>query len=151
MKREASGLKLRSGFMIVEETFYRHEELSREARTLPAAVYNLAHTLLSRAENGCLFVPIRSMQFLAVLDAEEFIFVDREAGRAIDLAWREFRPQARQSIDEPVAYQCVYYGREATAHMTRMLGEFPKALRELEQRRVRISSGRVIRIEDRRG
>ncbi len=136
--------------MIVEETFYRSEEIGREARTLPAAVYNLAHTLLSRARNGCLFVPIRRMQFLAVLDAEEFIFVDREAGRYIDLAWREFRPQARQSLDEPVAYQAVYYRREAVSHMTRLLGEFPRALRELEQRQEAVPPGRVIRIEDRR-
>lgn len=136
--------------MIVEETFYRSEEIGREARTLLAAVYNLAHTLLSRARNGCLFVPIRRMQFLAVLDVEEFIFVDREAGRYIDLAWREFRPQARRSLDEPVAYQAVYYGGEAASRMTRLLGEFPRALQELEQRQEAVSSGRVIRIEDRR-
>lgn len=136
--------------MYVEETFYRSEEIGREARTLPAAVYNLAHTLLSCARNGCLFVPFRRMQFLAVLDAEEFIFVDREAGRAIDLAWREFRPQARQSLDEPVAYQAVYYGGEAAGRMARLLGEFPRALHELEQRQEAVMSGHVVRIEDRR-
>lgn len=136
--------------MIVEETFYRREELSREARMLPAATYNLARTLLGRASHGCLFVPIRNMQFLAVLDVEEFIFVDREAGRYIDLAWREFRPQARQSLDEPVAYQAVYYGSEAAGHMTRLLSEFPRALHELEQRRETVPSGRVIRIEEHR-
>ncbi|MEK6551563.1 MAG: hypothetical protein AAB329_05485 [Pseudomonadota bacterium] len=136
--------------MYVEETFYRRDELMREARTLPAATYNLARTLLGRAPHGCLFVPIRSMQWLAVLDAEEIVFVDREAGRFIDIAWREFRPQARQSLDEPVAYLAVYYSREDAARMVRLQGEFPKALRELEHRQVTPPPGRVLRIEDHR-
>lgn len=136
--------------MIVEETFYRREELSREARTLPAAVYNLAHTLLARAPHGCLFVPIRRMQWLAVLDAEEIVFVDREAGRFINIAWREFRPQARQSLDDPVAYQAVYYRPDGAAHMLRLQGEFPRALRELEHRQATPTPGRVLRIEDHR-
>lgn len=52
--------------MIVEETFYRRAEVSRETRTLPADVYNRAHALLTRDAGGSLFVPIRSMQLLAV-------------------------------------------------------------------------------------
>ena len=95
--------------MIVEETFYRPPELSREPRTLPADTYNLAHVLLKRAATGCLFVPLRGMQFLAVLDAEEFIFVDREGRRMIELAWQNFAPQARRALDEPVSYEAVYY------------------------------------------
>ena len=76
--------------------------------------------------------------------------ITREAGRVIDLAWRDFRPQARQFLDEPVAYQAVYYRSEAVSYMTRLPGEFPRALRELEQRQEAVSPGRVIRIEDRR-
>jgi hypothetical protein len=135
----------------VEETFYRREEIGREARTLPAATYNLARTLLARARNGCLFVPIRSMQILAVLDAEEIIFVDREAGRFIDLAWREFRPQQRRSLEEPVPYQAVFYGAESAGRMTRLQGEFPRAMRELERRQAVPPAGHIVRIEDYRG
>ena len=57
--------------MIVEETFYRPPETGREARTLPGPVYNLAHGLLAQSGTGCVFVPIRSMQYMAVLDAGE--------------------------------------------------------------------------------
>src|SRR4030067_2643842 len=95
--------------MIVEETFYRPAELSREARTLPAEIYNLAHVLLKRTAGGCLFVPLRGMQFLAVLDDKEFIFVDREGRRMIELAWMHFAPQVRQSIDETGFYDAVFY------------------------------------------
>ena len=97
--------------MIVEESFYRPPELSREPRTLPAETYNLAHLLLKRAATGCLFVPLRGMQFLAVLDNEEFIFVDREGRRMIELAWQHFAPQTRHALDEPVSYEAVYTRR----------------------------------------
>lgn len=130
--------------MIVEETFYRPPELSREARTLPAETYNLAHVLLKRAAAGCLFVPLRRMQFLAVLDAEEFIFVDREGRRMIGLAWQRFAPQARQALDQPVAYEAVYYMPEGAELMRRIQGEFYKALRELEQKSPQGGRARVI-------
>lgn len=130
--------------MIVEETFYRPAELSREPRTLPAETYNLAHLLLKRATSGCLFVPIRSMQFLAVVDSEEFIFVDREGKRMIELAWQRFTPQARQSLDQPVSYDAVYYSPASAEIMRRIQGEFHKALREMEKKSVLGSHARVI-------
>jgi hypothetical protein len=130
--------------MIVEETFYRSAEHAREARMLPAEVYNLAYRLLQRAGNGCLFVPIRSMQFLAVLDAEEFIFVDREGGRLIEIAWQRFKPQARRSLEEPVPYEAVYYSPAAAETMRRVQGEFHKALRELARKSPPAGIARVV-------
>jgi hypothetical protein len=133
--------------MITEETFYRRDEIVREAHTLPAATYNLAHTLLSRAQNGCLFVPIRSMQFLAVLDGEEIIFVDREGGRFIEIAWQAFRPQDRAALTDPVSYEVVYYSPQAAALMARLHGEFIKALHLLESRTAIDSLARVIKLD----
>jgi len=130
--------------MIVEETFYRPAELDRETRTLPADLYNLAHVLLARAANGCLFVPIRSMQILAVLDAEEFIFVDREKGRMIDLAWQRFRAGERAALDEPVAYEVVYYAANGRETMRRLQGEFRKALQSLQGREPVRAAARII-------
>ena len=132
--------------MIVEETFYRPSELSREPRTLPAETYNLVRVLLKRAATGCLFVPLRSMQFLAVLDAEEIIFVDREGRRMIELAWQHFAPQARRALDEPVAYEAVYYSPAGAEVMRRAQGEFHKALREAEQKSGLTGPARVIKL-----
>ena len=130
--------------MIVEETFYRRAEISREARTLPADVYNRAHVLLARSAGGSLFVPIRSMQVLAVLDREEFIFVEREGGRMIDIAWQRFRPQERATLDAPVAYEAVYYAADGVEIMRWLQGEFFKALKELRDRAPRPASARVL-------
>src|SRR5512139_378251 len=117
----------------MEERFYREQEIARRADFLPAATYNLAHTLLARAGN-CLFVPIRSLQYMAVLDAEEFIFVDSQNKAWIELAWQHFRPQARASLDERVPFEVVHYLPQAAETMKRLPGEFHKALLLLAER-----------------
>jgi len=117
----------------MEEHFYREQEIARSPEFLPAATYNLAHTLLARAGN-CLFVPIRSMQYMAVLDAEEFIFVDSQNKAWVELAWQHFRPQARESLDERVPFEVVHYLPQAAETMKRLPNEFHKALLLLAER-----------------
>ncbi len=112
----------------MEISCYRDQELASEPRLLPAASYNLAHTLLSRSPDGCLFVPIRPIQYLAIIDAEEFVFLDGERKCWIDIAWQNFRPQVRDSLEEPVPYRSVYYRPDATQLMVRLQTELPRAL-----------------------
>lgn len=117
----------------MEERFYREQEIARLPAFLPAATYNLAHTLLARAEK-CLFVPIRSLQYMAVLDAEEFIFVDSQNKAWVELAWQHFHPQARASLDERVPFEVVHYLPQAADTMKRLPGEFHQALLLLAER-----------------
>ena len=117
----------------MEERFYREQEIARLPDFLPAATYNLAHTLLARA-GGCLFVPIRSLQYMAVLDVEEFIFVDSQNKAWVELAWQRFRPQARDSLSERVPFEVVHYLPQAAETMKRLPGEFHRALQLLADR-----------------
>jgi hypothetical protein len=117
----------------MEERFYREQEIVRVPDFLPAATYNLAHTLLARA-GTCLFVPVRSMQYMAVLDDEEFIFVDSQNRAWVELAWQHFRPQSRSALDEPVPFEIVHYLPAAGETMKRLPGEFYRALRTLAER-----------------
>lgn len=135
--------------MIIEETFYRPTEISRERRTLPAEVYNLSRVLLKRASHGCLFVPLRNLQVLAVLDDAEIIFVDREGRRNIDLAWQSFAPQDRASLEEAVSYEVVYYTQAAAEIMRRVQMEFHQALRDLEQKEVNVGPARIVKLDGR--
>lgn len=118
-----------------EEVFYRPQEVRRETRHLPAASYSLIYRLFRRTATGCLFVPIRSMQYLAVVDSEEIIFTDGAGDRSIELAWQNFQPQARSSLTEPVAYDSVYYTEGAARTMLRLQGELYRALADLERKR----------------
>lgn len=117
----------------MEERFYREQEIARLPDFLPASIYNLAHTLLTRSGN-CLFVPIRSMQYMAVLDTDEFIFVDSQNKAWVELAWQHFRPQARTALDERVPFEQVHYLPQAADTMKRLPGEFHQALLLLAQR-----------------
>lgn len=117
----------------MEESFYREQEIARLPGFLPAATYNLARTLLSHS-GTCLFVPIRNLQYMAVLDAEEFIFVDSQNKAWVEFAWQRFQPQARVSLEERVPFEVVHYSPQAAQTMQRILGEFHKALQLLAER-----------------
>lgn len=129
----------------MEITCYREDEVSREPRHLPASTYNLAITLLGRCKDPYLFVPIRSMQYLAILDLEEFVFIDGERKCWIDIAWHHFKPQMRTALDQSVAYEAIYYRAEQAAIMTRLQREFPLALKVLEDKEKLQNPGKLIK------
>ncbi|MDA8093885.1 MAG: hypothetical protein M0T84_08240 [Betaproteobacteria bacterium] len=122
----------------------RGEPLAEEARELPAASYNLAHVLLARSR-GVAFVPIRSMQFLAIIDPEEIVFVDHLRKDLAVIAWQRFRPQARGALDDPVPYRAVYYREDGPALMRRLQAELPKALAALAAKAHEAAPARVLR------
>jgi hypothetical protein len=122
------------GGLLLEITCYRDTEVSTEHRQFSAMVYNLAWTQLARSAAGTLFIPIRSMQYLAILDKEELVFLDGERKCWIDIAWRNFKPQSRLTLDDPVDYDAVYYRPDAVAIMSRLQAELPRALQELTKK-----------------
>ena len=134
----------------MEITCYRDQELLREIRHLPAATYNLAHTLLARSQSGVVFVPIRSMQVMAILDNEEFVFIDSERKSLIDIAWQHFHPQGRISLDDPVAYEAVYYFPHSQSLMSRLQSEFHKALSAIAAKEKIAAPAKVLKFEIKR-
>jgi hypothetical protein len=131
----------------LEITCHRDAELQREPHFLPATVYNTAHLLLEHSKEGVVFVPIRNMQYLAVMDFEEIIFLDSENKSWVAIAWQNFRPQQRNSLAEPVFYEAVYYIPEAKAAMQRLLVEFPPALKALATKATPSGAARLIKLE----
>jgi hypothetical protein len=129
----------------MEITCYRSNETSRETLSLPASTYNLAITLLVRSANEHLFVPIRSMQYLAIVDIKEFVFIDGERKCWIDIAWQDFQSQARTSLDQPVVYEAVYYRDNQAEIMSRLHREFPVALRMLADKETLNNPAQVIK------
>lgn len=118
-----------------KESFERERPLQRLDSALPAATYNLTRILLAASAGGCVFVPIRSMQYLAVIDPEEIIFIDSQHKRWVEVAWQRFQPRARAALDEPVAYQAVFYTPDGAAIQRRLQADFHAALALLEKRR----------------
>lgn len=115
--------------MSEKESFYRGDELGSETRSLPAETYNTMRLLLDYSESNCVFVPVRSMQYMAVIDKEEVIFVDGlKAKKVIELTWRSFKPQERENLIDPVSYSFTHYDEIAIETMKRLQWEFDKAL-----------------------
>ena len=128
-------------------TCYRDIELHRDSRLLAAAVYNTAHVLLEHSQEGVVFVPIRSMQYLAVIDREEIIFLDAEHKNLVDIAWQNFHPQQRSALTEPVPYEVVFYNENGKETMQRLLVEFPPALNVLSAKDIPLSAARIIKLD----
>jgi hypothetical protein len=115
----------------MEITCYRDPEIYRETRHLPADTYNLAITLLKRCQSPHLFVPIRAMQYMAIVDRNEFVFIDGERKCWIDIAWCNFQRQDRDALNQPVTYDAVYYRENMAEIMIRLQRELPFALQAL--------------------
>ncbi|MCP5416062.1 MAG: hypothetical protein H6965_03105 [Chromatiaceae bacterium] len=124
-------------------SFKRGPEISRETRALPADHYRLIRLLFHRNKRDSLFVPIRSMQYLGIIDREEVVFVDGLGIRVIELAWRDFKPGERDDLQVPVSYTCIHYRSGRREILPRLQSEFFKALKLLEQRQPSTGGGSV--------
>jgi hypothetical protein len=131
------------------ETFFRPPELARQSASLPAPLYNRARLLLGRGAGHSLFVPIRTMQYIGVVERHEVVFVDSQAyavqdglgGRMILLAWQWPAAARRDSLTEPVACDWVVYHRGLEAVRQRLVGDFGRALEQLERRQADPAQG----------
>jgi hypothetical protein len=133
------------------EVFHRGEEIGHEARKLPAVTYNTIRLLFDYSDTSAVFLPIRSMQYMAVIDHEEIIFVDGlSARRSIEFAWQQFKPQERSNLTDPVSYRFTYYNEKALETMKRLQWEFDKFLHQQHDKlkELQISSGaEVIKLD----
>lgn len=116
-------------------TVHRAAELARVRRFIAGSTYNLARLLQQRSAHGVAFVPIRAMQVLAVLGADEFVFIDGMRRAWAMLVWDRFGSAARDSLAQPIAFDCVAYTPQATLAMQRLPRELHLALADMAARR----------------
>ena len=127
---------------IVTETFFLPKEVERKSWSAPADIYNLYHSLLVRSQSGHVFVPIRSLQFLAILDKNEIIFVDsqsyavseNEGGRLILIVWEFTKSHDRAALTEPMNCEVIFYEQKNRDLQLRLVSEFRNAMQLLDQR-----------------
>lgn len=129
---------------VVKEIFFLSDELGRDKWTIPAEIYNVSRTLLSRSEYSSVFVPIRTLQFLAVITESEIVFVDSQAyayseeegegGRLIMVDWKFDHAQRRDSLNDPVPCSVGYYHTNSAEIQKRLVREFRDSLLLLDQR-----------------
>jgi hypothetical protein len=89
------------------------------------------------------------MQYLAIVDREEIVFIDGQGPRRIELAWRDFQTGEREDLREPVAYSCIYYDDNGRENMNRLQSEFFKALELMQDRQPKAGGATIIPLEKR--
>lgn len=134
----------------MEITVFRDQAIHRETRSLPAETYNLARRLQARSPSGVAFIPIRSMQVLAILDRDEFVFLDSQHKTWAMVAWQRFRADEREALDEPVSFQAVCYEADGLEAMKRLPREFHQALLALAAKDKVDGPARVLKFEAKR-
>ncbi len=116
--------------------FERDEEIERRPTFLPADLYKKLRHLRTLQGREALFIPVRSLQYLAVVDDEEVFFVDGLGDRRIVLAWQHFRPADCARIGDPVPCELVIYRESARDAVLRLVREFSEAIELYESRHV---------------
>lgn len=122
----------------MEISFERGEEHSREQLELPAYYYNSLHLLFSSSKEEALFIPIRHMQYLSIIDKEEVVFIDGAQRRYMKMSWQKFKPHVRENLQDPVPYERVVYKacheHQDPSFMPRIIDEFFIAVRKYREK-----------------
>ena len=125
------------------QSFFTPDEFSKKTSRLPSATYNLAHVLLNRSQSSHLFIPIRSLQYLAIIEQNTFWFVDsmayavrgNEGGRLIRISWQPLLEEnQRDALNQHMDCKVVFYGEDMSEIQTRLNSEFYQAMLQIDQR-----------------
>jgi hypothetical protein len=125
------------------QSFFTPDEYSCLSETLLSKTYNLAHILLNRSQSTHLFIPIRSMQYLAIIEKNMIWFVDsltyavrdNEGGRLITVSWQPILSvHQRNDLNEHVPCHVIFYGGDRNEVHKRLRSEFYVAMGLIDQR-----------------
>lgn len=125
------------------QSFFTPDEFSCQQTRLLSQTYNLAHVLLNRSQSDHLFVPIRSLQYLAIIEKNAFWFVDSlayavrgdEGGRLIRVSWHPLiSANERDSLIQHMDCRVVFYGEDMSEIQNRLSSEFYQSMLLVDQR-----------------
>lgn len=117
--------------MQYQERFYRGDTLGTEICSLSAETYNNMRRLIARYDGAQVFVPVRSLQYMAVVSEKEVIFVDIHIQRVTELSWSRFQSNDRGGLNSPVHYSCAWHNSKAHERMQKISTEFAESIKAL--------------------
>ena len=125
------------------QSFFTPDEFFCQKSRLLSKIYNLAHILLNRSQSNHLFIPIRSLQYLAIIEKNAFWFVDSlayavrgdEGGRLIRVSWHPLiNANQRDALTQHMDCRVIFYGEDMSDIQNRLNSEFYQAMLQIDQR-----------------
>jgi len=126
------------------QSFFTPDEFSCQQSKILSKAYNLAHVLLHRSESDHLFIPVRSLQYLAIIEKNAFWFVDSlayavrgdEGGRLIRISWHPIidANHHREGLNQNIDCRVIFYGKDMADIQTRLNNEFYQSMKLIDQR-----------------
>ena len=125
------------------QSFFTPDAFFCQKMRLLSDTYNLAHTLLNRSNADHIFVPVRSLQYLAIIEKNAFWFVDSlayavrddEGGRLIRVSWHPLiSAHEREGLTQHMDCQVIFYGEDMQQIQTRLTREFYQSMLVMDQR-----------------
>lgn len=137
------------------EVYFRPDESGREPGRIRADLYRQCRAALAHSITDCAFVPVRSMQLLAVITRNEVVFVDSlnyavrngRGGHMIMLAWDLGHGGEREYLDAPVPIEIILFHTSSADLHARLMSEFGPALAKLADRERRDQAQAGIKAE----
>ncbi len=125
------------------QSFFTPDEFFCQESRLLSKTYNLAHVLLKRSQSDYIFVPIRPLQYLAILEKNAFWFVDSldyavrgdEGGRLIRISWHPLlHANQREGLTQNMDFRIIFYGKDMSEIQNRLNNELYQSMRLIDQR-----------------
>lgn len=125
------------------QSFFTPDEFFCLETRLLSQTYNLAHVLLKRSQSSHLFIPVRSLQYLAIIEKNAFWFVDSlayavrgdEGGRLIRVSWHPLiNVNQREGLNQNMDCRVIFYGDDMSEIQNRLNNEFYQSMRLIDQR-----------------
>jgi hypothetical protein len=125
------------------QSFFTPDEFFCLKSCILSKTYNLAHVLLNRSESNHVFIPIRSLQYLAIIEPSVFWFVDSlayatrgdEGGRLIRVSWQPMvSASERESLTQNMDCRVIYYGNDMHEIQNRLGYELYLAMQQIDKR-----------------
>lgn len=125
------------------QSFFTPEPFFCIKSNILARSYNLAQVLLKRSQREHVFIPIRSLQYLAVIEQDVIWFVDslayatrgNEGGRLVTVSWHpQITAGDREDLSQPVDNRIIFYQQDMSEVQSRLCGELFQAMQLVDQR-----------------
>ncbi len=125
------------------QSFFTPDMFFCQHTRLLSQTYNLAHILLKRSQSNHLFIPLRSLQYLAIIEKNTFWFVDSlayavrgdEGGRLIRISWHPLIGlNQREGLNQNMDCRVIFYGDDMHEIQSRLNHEFYQSMQLIDQR-----------------